>query len=88
MLEFLFSSDPTMMQHGGQDGHLNYDNYMGKWPQLQCIFEPRHEETNDVVSEQAGHKTSYTNTEDEQKLETPDLGSTGTVLSAWRKQRR
>ena len=71
-LEFLFNFDPTMMQDGGQDGHLNHvhDNYMEKWPLLQkaylnVYFEPRHGETNGVVSEQARHKTSYTNTEDE-----------------------
>ena len=58
-----------MMQDGDQDGHLNHGKREnGLWLNKnysKCIFEPHHEKTKNVVSEQARHKTSYTNTEDE-----------------------
>ena len=45
------------------------------------LFEPRHQKTNNVVSEQVQHKPSCTSTEDSLRLEVCDLESRGFVLS-------
>ena len=43
-------------------------------------FEPRHEETNNVVFEQVSHTPSCTSTEDGWRLEISNLESSGIVL--------
>ena len=55
-----------MMQDGGQDGHLIDDiREMASDSKSLSTFivEPRYEKTNNLVPEQARHKTSHTNTE-------------------------
>ena len=46
----------------------------------QHLFEPRHEKTNVLVSDQVRHKPGCTATEDSQRLEISDLESRGIVL--------
>ena len=46
-----------------------------------ALFEPRHEKTNVLVSDQVRHKPGCTATEDGQRLEILDLESKGIVLS-------
>ena len=45
------------------------------------IFEPRHEKTNNLVSDLARHKPGCTSTEDGWRLEISDLESRGIVQS-------
>ena len=55
------------MQDGGQDGQLHHDK--GKMASdknvSKCIFEQRHEKSNNVIFEHFKHKMSYTKAEDE-----------------------
>ena len=80
-LEFWFSSDPTMMEDGGQDCNFNHDIFKGKMASdskiLSNMYLAASLENNNMVSEQVRHKTSNTNTEDEYRLEISDLESTG-----------
>ena len=48
--------------------------------QIKCIFEPRHEKTNILVSDLIRQKPGCTATEDGWKLESSDLESRGIVL--------
>ena len=45
------------------------------------VFEPPHEKTNNVISEQFSHKPSCTSTEDGWRLEILDLENREIVLS-------
>ena len=45
------------------------------------IFEPEHEKTNNLGSDQVPHKPGCTVTEDDKRLQISDLESRGIVLS-------
>ena len=48
---------------------------------IEIQYEPRHEETNVLVSDLVRHKPGYIATEDGQRLDISDLESRGIVLS-------
>ena len=50
-------------------------------PPLKRSYEPPHEETKNVVSEQVRHKPSCASTEDRLRLEIVEAESKGIVLS-------
>ena len=57
------------------------DNVMARTVSGKTAYEPQHEKTNNVVSDQVWHKPGCIATGDGQKLEILDLASRGIVPS-------
>ena len=66
---------------------LMFDDITCMWFH-QAVIEPVREKTNNLGSDEVGHKPSCTSTDDGYRLEILDSESRGIVLSLQRKQRR